>query len=58
MQTKLVSRESQELAELIVNAVLQVAEKTDAGGYKVDLDNIKVEKKPGGLTQGHRASNT
>src|ERR1700758_5438388 len=48
MQTKLVSRESQELAELIVNAVLQVAEKTDAGGYKVDLDNIKVEKKPGG----------
>jgi archaeal chaperonin len=48
MQTKLVSRESQELAELIVNAVLQVAEKTDTGGYKVDLDNIKVEKKPGG----------
>ncbi len=48
MQTKLVSRESQELAELIVGAVLQVAEKTDAGTYKVDLDNIKVEKKPGG----------
>jgi archaeal chaperonin len=48
MQTKLVSRESQELAELIVGAVLQVAEKTDSGGYKVDLDNIKVEKKPGG----------
>ena len=48
MQTKLVSRESQELAELIVGAVLQVAEKTEGGGYKVDLDNIKVEKKPGG----------
>lgn len=48
MQTKLVSRESQELAELVVGAVLQVAEKTEAGGYKVDLDNIKVEKKPGG----------
>ncbi|MDA4117571.1 MAG: thermosome subunit beta [Thaumarchaeota archaeon] len=49
MQTKLVSRESQELAELVVNAVLQVAEKTgDDGTYKVDLDNIKVEKKPGG----------
>src|SRR5579863_4338596 len=45
MQTKLVSRESQELAELIVNAVLQVAEKTDDGGYRVDLDNIKMEKK-------------
>jgi thermosome len=48
MQTKLVSRESQELGELVVNAVLQVAEKTDDGTYKVDLDNIKVEKKPGG----------
>ncbi|MDG6914527.1 MAG: TCP-1/cpn60 chaperonin family protein [Nitrososphaerota archaeon] len=48
MQTKLVSRDAQGLAELIVDAVLQVAEKTDAGGYKVDLDNIKVEKKPGG----------
>jgi thermosome len=48
MQTKLVSREAQELAELVVNAVLQVSEKTDAGTYKVDLDNIKVEKKPGG----------
>ncbi len=51
MQTKLVSRESQELAELVVNAVLQVAEKTDAGGYKLDLDNIKIEKKPGGSLQ-------
>ena len=48
MQTKLVSRESQELAELVVSAVLQVAEKNDNGTYKVDLDNIKVEKKPGG----------
>jgi thermosome len=51
MQTKLVSREAQELAELIVSAVLQVSEKTDAGTYKVDLDNIKVEKKPGGSLQ-------
>src|SRR5271169_2784011 len=39
MQTKLVSREAQDLAELIVNAVLQVAEKTDDGGYRLDLDN-------------------
>jgi len=51
MQTKLVSRESQELAELVVSAVLQVAEKTDAGGYRLDLDNIKIEKKPGGSLQ-------
>jgi thermosome len=47
MQTKLVSREAQDLAELVVNAASQVAEKTGAT-YKVDISNIKVEKKPGG----------
>lgn len=51
MQTKLVSRDAQGLADLVVDAVLQVAEKTDAGGFRVDLDNIKVEKKPGGSMQ-------
>jgi thermosome len=47
MQTKLVSKEAEELAGLVVDAVLAVAEKTEAG-YKVDIDNVKVEKKPGG----------
>jgi thermosome len=47
MQTKLVSREAQELAEIVVAASTQVAEKTGTT-YKVDLSNIKVEKKPGG----------
>ena len=47
MQTKLVSREAQELAEIVVAAATQVAEKTGTT-YKVDLSNIKVEKKPGG----------
>jgi thermosome len=47
MQTKLVSREAQDLAELVVAAAVQVAEKTGTT-YKVDLSNIKVEKKPGG----------
>jgi archaeal chaperonin len=47
MQTKLVSREAEELGELVVDAVLAVAEKTEKG-YKVDIDNVKVEKKPGG----------
>jgi thermosome len=47
MQTKLVSREAQELAELVVSAVVSVSEKAD-GKYKVDIDNVKVEKKPGG----------
>ena len=47
MQTKLVSREAQDLAELVVAAAIQVSEKTGTT-YKVDLSNIKVEKKPGG----------
>ncbi len=47
MQTKLVFKEADELAELVVDAMLAVAEKADKG-YKVDIDNVKVEKKPGG----------
>src|SRR5271169_589599 len=47
MQTKLVSDDAPFLAGLIVDAVSQVAEKS-ADGYKVDIDNVKVEKKPGG----------
>jgi thermosome len=47
MQTKLVSREAQGLAELVVAAAVQVAEKR-GDTYKVDLANIKVDKKPGG----------
>ena len=47
MQTKLVSRESELLADIVVRAAMQVAEKTDSG-YKVDIDNVKVEKKAGG----------
>jgi archaeal chaperonin len=47
MMTKLVSDDAPHLAELVVDAVLQVAEQTEKG-YKVDIDNVKVEKKPGG----------
>jgi len=47
MQTKLVSKESSELAELVVNAALQVSEQNDSG-YLVDIDDVKVEKKAGG----------
>ncbi len=39
--------EYEQIAELAVNAVLQVAEKNEEGGYRVDIDDIKVEKKPG-----------
>ncbi|MDH2902006.1 MAG: thermosome subunit beta [archaeon] len=54
MMTKLVADNSSELASLIVDAVLQVAEKKADGSYQVDLDNIKVEKKPGGSTSDTR----
>src|SRR5213592_1347836 len=47
MMTKLVSEEAPYLAGIVVDAVLQVAEKADKGS-KADIDNIKVEKKPGG----------
>ena len=47
MDSKLVSDDSPVLAQIVVEATKQVAEKTE-GGYKVDLDDIKVEKKAGG----------
>ena len=53
MQTKLVSRESDLLADIVVRAAMQVAENTDSG-YLIDIDNIKVEKKPGGSIQDTR----
>ena len=46
MLTKLVADDSEELASLIVDALLEVA--TSDNGFNVDLDNVKVEKKPGG----------
>ncbi|MEM0118399.1 MAG: thermosome subunit beta [Conexivisphaerales archaeon] len=48
LATKLVSRDSAHLANLIVDALLLVADKNQEGKYKVDIDNVKVEKKPGG----------
>jgi thermosome len=47
MQTKLVSRESDQIAELVVTACLLVSEKNDSVS-KIDIDDIKVEKKAGG----------
>jgi thermosome len=48
MASKIVSNDSAELASLVVDALLQVAEKTTEGKDTVDLDNLKVEKKVGG----------
>jgi len=47
MQTKLVRKDSTHLAELVVKAVLAVAEKNEEK-YEIDVDDIKVEKKAGG----------
>ncbi|TRZ70815.1 MAG: thermosome subunit [Nitrosopumilaceae archaeon] len=47
MQTKLVRKNSDQLADIIVKAVLAVAEK-EGEKYSVDIDDIKVEKKAGG----------
>ena len=47
MQTKLVRRDSANLADMIVKSVIAVAEKKD-DGYLIDIDDIKVEKKAGG----------
>ena len=47
MASKLVSGYSDYLSDIAVDAVLQVAEEADSG-YEVDLDMIKIEKKPGG----------
>ena len=49
MDSKLVSDDSPILSQIVVDATKQIAEKIgDHEGLKVDLDNIKVEKKAGG----------
>lgn len=50
MSTKLVSREAVLLAEQVVDALLLVAEKNGTV-YKVDIDDVKVEKKAGGTVR-------
>ncbi len=47
MASKLISGYSDYISKIAVDAILQVAEEKD-GGYEVDLDMVKLEKKPGG----------
>ena len=47
MQTKLVSLDATDLARLTVDAVLMIIEGKNSS-FKVNLDNVKVEKKTGG----------
>ncbi len=46
MASKLVAECKEYLADMVVKAMLAVADKTD-DGYKVDVDDVKVEKKTG-----------
>ena len=46
LASKILAEDKEAMAELAVNAILQVAEKTPEG-FKVDIDDVKVEKKPG-----------
>jgi len=51
MSSKLISTNSPELSNVIINAVLSILEVSDESNnkkFKVDIDNIKIEKKPGG----------
>jgi len=47
LASKVVAEYRNLLAELAVNAVLQVVEKKPDGTYHVDIDDIKIEKKKG-----------
>ncbi|MFC1755682.1 thermosome subunit beta, partial [Thermoproteota archaeon] len=46
MLTKLIGKDAGYLSKIIVDALLQIAEKVGSS-YTIDLDNIKVEKKSG-----------
>ena len=50
MQTKLVRKDSDFLADIIVNSIISVARK-DGEKFEVDIDDVKVEKKTGGSTK-------
>ena len=47
MASKLVTANSQVLSGIVIDAALNVAEELEKNKFKIDLDNIKVEKKVG-----------
>lgn len=52
MASKMVSANSQHLSSIVVDAALAVSEKiAEDDKFKIDIDNIKVEKKAGGSVQ-------
>src|SRR5437867_9209592 len=49
--SKLLTTNSEELSKLVVDAALRVTEELGDNKFKIDLDDIKVEKKAGGSLQ-------
>ena len=47
MSSKMVSTNSKHLSQIVVESILAAADEIE-GKFKVDIDNIKVDKKPGG----------
>ena len=48
MASKVVSADAQYLSKIVVDSVLSISDTISGDKVKVDIDNIKVEKKPGG----------
>jgi thermosome len=48
MASKLVTTNSEVLSRIVIDAALRVADELEENKFKIDLDNIKVEKKAGG----------
>jgi thermosome len=51
MASKLVAEHKEYLADIVVKAMLAVAEKDEDGTYKVDVDDVRIEKKTGDSLQ-------
>jgi archaeal chaperonin len=54
MASKLISNDSLVLGEIIVDGLLHVAEEVGDGNFRVDLDDLKLEKKVGGSIRDTR----
>ncbi|MBM1154522.1 TCP-1/cpn60 chaperonin family protein [archaeon] len=54
VSTKSSARAADFLAKMAVEAILTVAEKLPDGRYKVDVDDVKIEKKAGGSLEDSR----
>jgi chaperonin GroEL (HSP60 family) len=48
MASKVVSADAQYLSKIVVDSVLSISDTISGDKVRVDIDNIKVEKKPGG----------